>query len=290
MEFRTRLWSAATVSYLMSMAGLAAAAPPPAVRIYDHDRHDLTVGAKLEPGRVQHTVTLAKPLLIQNGVRHAEYNLTSSDGRQFTAVHHMEDGRDGVTGHIEARDVKSGKTVRWQIYPDRFQQVCHDGSTIDVTAENEGRQVYMAHSGGQVMGLDYDAAKTPEERERLRMAGVIVTRNWCQMDDAHRVALAAAHHTGHMDFGTADKNAFTHFFTHDIPSFFSTQVCGLPTGAKAALCGVGAAGAGVVAGLLTAKIISAAGARPKPKLVKGVGTGVAVAAFGGCGDAFTHCH
>ncbi len=278
-----------TFTVVSSMLSLAAPSQAdPQVRIYDHERVTLAPGTKLEPGHMQHLVTLVQPPQIKNGIRHVEYKLSSSDGREFAAVHHREDGRDGVTGHVEVRDTKSGKAVKWQMFPSGFRQVCHDGTTIDVVAENQGRQVYMSHPGSKTMVIDYDATKTPAEREHLEAAASVVVHNWCPIDQAHRGALAAAHHAGNVDLGVSEKS-FLSFFTHTIPSFFGSigkKMCSMPAAGKTAVCAAG----GAVAGLGSAAIVMSATDGAAKTAAKKVGTSVGMLAFGGCGAAFASCH
>jgi hypothetical protein len=287
MKFPSIAISLTLVSSLLGLSAPSQAAPE--TRIYDHEGAKLSAGTKLEPGHTQHLVTLLKPPEIKNGIRHVEYKLSSSDGREFTAIHHREDGRDGVSGHIEVRDAKSGKTVKWQLYPAGFRQVCHDGTAIDVVAANQGRQVYMSHPGEKTLVMDYDAAKAPADRERLEAAASVVVHKWCPMDEAHRSALAAAHQAGNADLGVSEKS-FLSFFTHTIPSFFSSigkKMCSMPAAGKTAVCATG----GAVAGLGTAVAIVSATDGAAKTAAKAAGTSVGMAAFGGCGTAFaTQCH
>src|SRR5438270_11409655 len=110
MDFNGRALATATVAFCMTLAGRADAGPPPEVRIFDHGRQEMVPGHLFVAGRLQHTVTLARPIQIHDGIRHAEYDMVSSGGRKFAAIHHREDGRDGTTGRIEVRDSASGKT------------------------------------------------------------------------------------------------------------------------------------------------------------------------------------
>ncbi len=304
---------ALTLSGILSLlcCGLplhSALAAPAQVRLYDYHRHDLVDGGKPEPGRVQHVLTVTKPPLSQNGVRHVEYALTSASGRRFSAVHHREDGRDGTTGHIEVRDERSGKTVRWQVYADRFQQTCHDGTTIDVIGDDATHRLAFGHSSDQVFILDYDAPKTEAEREHMLTRAALAVERWCPIDEEHRAALAAAHHAGIVDLGASQKsfgsffssigNSIKHTFTsaaQTVGNFMANvgkTVCNAGSTVRSAVCGVAGVGISMAGGkpvsmALRAGALLKTGITTKSVLSKEALTDLIMPTGAPCQSAFT---